>query len=422
MAELNTLSNVAGDHSAAPPEGAPEGWTGDDVNAVVRELMAKLYRFYERPEWLEPTYRLAAVGAKTFTRISDSQIQIANCNALNTASGHPGWNSPRRRIRLISGVTEYLGYVDDAGATYGAPHTTVNVVMDGGVVPAVIDEAYIHVAPALQRHAFVTPGADETVLTSDGTHASFESVPAPTGYRYGCALSRTGTTLVQLATGALRSAADAATMRLTSALDKDLNSGWAVGDGNGGRAGALTNGTWYHVFLIMSAAGVVDAGFDTSLTAANLLATSGYTQYRRVGSVYYIDGASGIRDFVQQNDRFYWKSPVLDLSAAAVATTATLHTLTNVPNGLAVIALLNVYFEEPTAGSISTYLSSPSVTDMVPSTSAAPLVSGRLGNTDEDLYVGHFEVLTNTSRQIRSRALSAERITVATLGWIDPLP
>ena len=152
MAELNTFSPIAGDHTAAPPEGAPEGWTGAQVNDVVRELMAKLYRWYQQPEFIEITYRMPAAGTKTFTRISDVQFQINNCDARNNSSGGPGFNIANRRVRLQSGSTIWDGFI--ISATFSSPHTTVNVLMDGAFIPATIDSVRVQGLTTLSRVAF----------------------------------------------------------------------------------------------------------------------------------------------------------------------------------------------------------------------------------------------------------------------------
>lgn len=79
----------------------------------------------------------------------------------------------------------------------------------------------------------------------------------------------------------------------TAALVKKLDETWVVGTGNGGlnatdyAAGTndLEASTEYHLFSIMDAAGTVDFGADKGITATNLLSDSGYTYYRRLGSI-----------------------------------------------------------------------------------------------------------------------------------------
>ena len=78
-----------------------------------------------------------------------------------------------------------------------------------------------------------------------------------------------------------------------TAMTKRLDAAWATGDAAGGLfTGTVANSTTYHCFIIESTAGgVVDCGFDTSPTAANIPA--GYTNYRKIGYVI-TDGSANI--------------------------------------------------------------------------------------------------------------------------------
>lgn len=289
------------------------------------------------------------------------------------------------------------------------------------------------VADAAARDALFTSPLDgnlcflqdvQTLQIRSGGVWLFSSARTARGYLFGYTLSRTATVDITIAPGALRSSDDAATINLGSNLVKKIDAAWTAGSGVGGRAGTLTNGTWYHVFVIYNpTTQVTDAGFDTSLTATALLAlATGFTKYRRVGSVFYIDGVSFIRDFIQQKDRFYWKSPpALDFNSA-IATGAGGTTLTlSVPTGFSVLALLNVHITNTASDLAQVYFSSPLVTDDAPSATVSPLLS--LGNDANSPKISaQVEVLTNTTRQIRGRSTNASNTTrVATLGWIDPL-
>jgi hypothetical protein len=98
-----------------------------------------------------------------------------------------------------------------------------------------------------------------------------------------------------------------------STFTKILKASWTIGSGNAGLATGLTltKNTWYHVFLISNKKGTVDIGFDTSLTAATLLAAATkFTYYRRIGSIYCNTDACEtykyIEPFIQYGDWFYY--------------------------------------------------------------------------------------------------------------------
>jgi hypothetical protein len=116
---------------------------------------------------------------------------------------------------------------------------------------------------------------------------------------------------ITIAVGQCKSADNGSDMTLASAITKQIDAVWAEGTNAGGRASgvSLSNTTWYHLFVILKNDGTtVDAGFDTSLTATNLLAdATSYTDYRRVASVL-TDGSANIRGYFQTGGDFYWKA------------------------------------------------------------------------------------------------------------------
>jgi len=75
-------------------------------------------------------------------------------------------------------------------------------------------------------------------------------------------------------------------MKVTTPIQKRVWESWEKGTNKGGRATGvnLTNATTYHTFIIADDFGNVDAGQDTDISATNLLATSGYTYFRRIRS------------------------------------------------------------------------------------------------------------------------------------------
>src|SRR5690606_24362141 len=102
--------------------------------------------------------------------------------------------------------------------------------------------------------------------------------------------------------------------------------------GNGGRAGSLAADTTYHVFLIKrDSDDAIDAGFDTSLTASNLLTASSFDYYRRIGSVKTQAGNTNLVEWTQFGNRFYLDSPVTQFTT--ISTTAVTETIVDVPEG-----------------------------------------------------------------------------------------
>lgn len=106
---------------------------------------------------------------------------------------------------------------------------------------------------------------------------------------------------ITIDTGSIRSAADDGLITLGAALTKQIDAAWAAGTASGGFPSgiSLSADTWYRVFVIKNpTSGAVDGGFDTSATAANLLAdATDYTQYRMVGWVL-TDSSSNISQIV----------------------------------------------------------------------------------------------------------------------------
>jgi len=124
------------------------------------------------------------------------------------------------------------------------------------------------------------------IMPADGTDY-------PPGFIDGLQLAKNGTDAtndIDVPIGSCRAENIDVNMDLTTLLTKQIDANWVVGSGNGGFPSGLTltNDTLYNFFLIKRTdTGVVDAGFDTSLTATNLLAdATNYDAFRKIGSVY----------------------------------------------------------------------------------------------------------------------------------------
>jgi hypothetical protein len=261
----------------------------------------------------------------------------------------------------------------------------------------------------------------------------------------GLTLTRPSVSTITIAAGST------STLRsdLAAALTKSIASTWVVGDTNGGLAtGSVAADTWYHVFLIKDDTNdIVDAGFDTSLTAVNLLATSGYDRYRLLGSVRTEDASTDLMNFHQQHELFLW-TDLLDqtLDSTIPTTTAAFRTYEYVPPGRAVEAKLIVkahaqvneytgvlYYSSPNQTNESTDAGDSTVT-VDTGNGLASIVITRVvdggSNNNQCAGGGQVSVLTDTTQRIRidysddARATGAGHDTLnaysgRTEGWID---
>ena len=235
------------------------------------------------------------------------------------------------------------------------------------------------------------------------------------GLIYGCTIANNtldATNDIDFGAGKCADSTNVAYM-VASALTKRLDAAWAVGTNQGGLfSGAIAN-TTYHCFIIMRPdTGVVDAGFDTSVTAANRPVA--YTYYRRVGSIVRSGGV--IRAFVQTGDQFMWSVPISDEFTTNPGTSAVTVTL-SLPTGLVINAMVTVGLEANSATDFRLLVTSLSVTDTVPSSTLFTLKSNEISTPSSDVVVP-----TNTSAQIRYRlnlSTAAAIVSVQTNGWAD---
>lgn len=279
-------------------------------------------------------------------------------------------------------------------------------------------------------------GASGYRLGTDGTDPVWQESPMPRGHLWGLTLSNDAgrpTLDVNVTAGECRDTANGNNITLATEITKQTDADWAEGDDAGGfpqTALTLTANTGYHVHLLLNATtGAVDMGFDTSVTAVNLLAdaavfAAGYTKYRRIGAIRTAAAATTILGFTHYHGGEFWLDvPVLDVTTTNPGTAAVTETLTTVPIGVAMKAIVNVFYDGGSSSGAA-YLSPLDTTDAVASVTAAPL--GTVGfqdlGVDDGIGQGPVGIWTNTSAQIRSRVSNSSastRLEIATLGWID---
>ena len=206
------------------------------------------------------------------------------------------------------------------------------------------------------------------------------------------------------------------TLRLTTALSgKQLDAAWAVG-ANAGMldTGAIAN-TTYHIFIIKRVdTGVTDILASTSATAPTM--PTSYTLQRRIGSI--IRESAALVAFTQDGD-YFRRASILTISVTNPGTSAVTRTM-DVPAGINVFVIFGTRITNSGTSEL-VYFSDLAATDEAPSSTATPLSSIAHANSGE-VAVGQYQIRTNTSRGIRSRAATGDANTslrMATLGWID---
>jgi len=234
------------------------------------------------------------------------------------------------------------------------------------------------------------------------------------GYIAGLMLSAIGGTTFNITAGVASDSTYADVLELTSAWSKG-NGAWSAGNTGGALdTGAYVGGSWYHVFIIKNpTTGAVDILTSASATAPTM--PSGYTLFRRIGSLL-AASSSSFTAFTQLGDEFLWATPAADVSVSNLGTTATLYQLT-VPTGVQVIARMRGTFNNATTFT-GVLINSPDET-----TAFANSPNGNiLGFVSVANVACGFvtDTRTNTSGQIRAVASAASMsLKVATYGWID---
>jgi hypothetical protein len=324
--------------------------------------------------------------------------ELADCHHTQTIGGTKSFSSP---ITFSSGVT-VTGVLTASGGVTGdvtgdvAGTLTDSSVTGGRVAAWSYDKALTHVL--LGRNYI-----DGLTLSNDTDADHDISVAAG-------ACANTGYNLI---------------MENDSAFVKRIDASWAAGTGNGGfpTGLSLSADTWYLYFMIAKTDGTVDFGFDTSSTAANLLAdATGYSYYRRIGFVL-TDGSSNILGFTQFGDWYIWDVPYHVADASPTASDAGESYTLGPP--VETLALVNTVMQISSDIIGLVYVRSPGSTDDSPTYSAVPgYTAGINVNTDATESsigasgTGIFK--TNSSGEVKASVDDANvNIYFNVVGYID---
>lgn len=252
----------------------------------------------------------------------------------------------------------------------------------------------------------------------------------PPTWLSGCTISN-GTDAdhdIDIAAGVCVDSTDAVKLTLGFTLPKQIDVSWAEDSDSGVTPSggfptgiSLSPSTKYHVFVIRKTSdGSVDAGFDTSITAANLLAdATDYSEYRRIGSVQ-TDASSNILAFVQTGNEFTYADPILDVDTTSLGTSSASYTL-SVPAIAGTVAKMNVVASRA-SNEAQVYVRDLNANDEAASGAVGPLFTVFSHSTSGVKGGQLMQIPVNGSAQIAARSTGASTtFRVATLGWIDKL-
>lgn len=322
-----------------------------------------------------------------------------------------------------------------SGAVVGTTlaQTLTNKSLSAPVIASPSVSGGMFEAPTVSNPAIANPvigaaqwGSANHAHLDAATGGLLANVAVMRGYLSGFALSNgPAAAEIVLAPGTCAGENQAGMLTRTAALTKSIDAAWAEGSGGGLPTSVLkNNATWYHFFVIgkwdtAAKTWIVDAGFDTTTTASNLLAASAFTEYRRVGSVYYVDGTTKLKKFFQGGDCFLWDVPPCDATGAPCSTSAVLHAV-SVPMIGGIRAVLTVAMNETSGTGRQHYglITSPLQADTAPTSSSWNTTIFENGSAATCISQ-RFEILTNIA-QVRARwQYATGNYSIATLGWID---
>lgn len=228
---------------------------------------------------------------------------------------------------------------------------------------------------------------------------------------------------IDIGTGEAMDSTNGYVLRLTSTLTKQIDAAWAAGTNAGGLfSGTVAANTTYFVFLIRKDSdGSIDAGFDTSSTAANI--PGGYTAFRLIDALI-TDGSANIINFYawpvsNRTIMKYYNAIIQDLSTTTPATSRTLVALT-VPNSDQVTALVISDLITATVG-VALWVMPTTYTDVAPTNLQRTIAVDAVTTGDLITNITHSYIPVDSSGQIAYRSSSAGPIVqfqIKTAGYL----
>lgn len=269
------------------------------------------------------------------------------------------------------------------------------------------------------------PSGKGGVIFTDGSNWRFagrgwEISVLPPGHLFGLGLSNAADTAndITVAAGRCRDSSNTVDLIISSALTKQIDASFVVGNNQGGRSSSGLSDTTWHVFVIGKALGAsADILFHDGVDPSAALPAD-YLYYRRIGSI--IRASSAIRQFIQVGDHFMW-SPIIDETVGTAFDNTQRNYALTVPAGVSVLA--DVYVWGAISGSVASFVTGhPSITLASPTNSAGAPTAAVTGVSNVSNLPAQSRHLcrTNTSAQIAVRANgTCTGYDIYTYGYFD---
>jgi hypothetical protein len=349
------------------------------------------------------------------------------------------------QIRIGNSITAVAPFIESDGESnigFQLRDSNSNEVLIGASTASAINEvtitnAAIGTAPLISATGGDTDVSIEVRSKGDGDinlapqgvgQVQFNGIDLATvmrGHIAGMTLSNNGVDAahdIDIAVGVATADDQSAMIVIATALTKQIDAAWAVGDDAGCLDGTESVGgtpdadTWYHVYSIRrSDTNVRDILCSENASAPTL--PTNYDQQRRIGAVL-TDGSANILGFSQVGDEFLWDAPMQDVDSANPGTAAVLSTL-SVPTGIQVYAnLVFTLFDLTPVASTNGIMTSPDQTDTDPNTIPEIFITA----DGEQAFLARL-ARTNTSGQVRFRISNSDAgvtVRIVTHGWTDP--
>jgi hypothetical protein len=385
-------------------------------------------------------------GNTTLPKLAANQLWKANSAGdliAGTVEESDGWSTLRSELAsetMSAPGTDNVGFYDavDGGQNLTAKLNNMAPQKDDrAIVKNATDETKQIKLDATQ----LTTGTTRQILMPDRDIDLGAELILPRGHFYGLLIEQDvePTTDIKINIGECIDATNQADMILSSPIIKEIDNNWVAGNNSGGFPSGLviTAGTWYHVFLISKTDGTVDAGFDSSLDASNLLAdATGYVYYRRVGSVLWFEDLItpgtyyiyNFKSFIMGNERIYFANPEYKTITIVDPGTVALLLETFSPTGIRAWAINNFRIHGGSGGTqpqLETVITCPDFPDFPINPTAGQTTLGfwSTSNGARAIY-SQEKTLTNLNSQIRVKSYFSDlnsTLLISRVGFTENL-